>query len=116
MGTLGSKFYLEVSFSPLDSLNITVADRVRLTGLKTFNFKVQIQRGNCNNLGEIVAGQYCSGCTNSLGVAIVKDKDGEEIILSSLSDTHSVVFFDSKKNNAKLGCGEITNGLLVETS
>ena len=67
-------------------------------------------------LGEIVAGQYCSGCTNSLGVAIVKDKDGEEVILSSLSDTHSVVFFDSKKNNAKLGCGEITNGLLVETS
>ena len=46
----------------------------------------------------------------------MKDKDGEEVILSSLSDTHSVVFFDSKKNNAKLGCGEITNGLLVETS
>ena len=87
----------------------------------------------------MVAGQFCRGCTNSLGVAILKNKDEQEVgkidnkkyfdvtekylkltaksiyncvqvVLASLLDTHSVVFVDTKNSNSKLGCGEISNG------
>merc|ERR1711893_106310 len=92
----------------------TVDNRERLASLKTYSFQVQIQKGSCNNLGDIVASQYCRGCTNSLGVAIIKDKDDNEIVLSELSETHSVVFFDAKNSQSKLGCGEIRNGALAE--
>merc|ERR1712126_18015 len=71
-------------------------------------------RESCNNLGDIVASQYCRGCTNSLGVAMIKDKDNQEVVLSQLSDSHSIVFFDAKNSQSKLGCGEIKNGALAE--
>merc|ERR1712078_601768 len=47
----------------------TVDNRDRLEGLKTFSYSVQLQKGSCDNLGEVVASQYCSNCANSLGVA-----------------------------------------------
>ena len=81
-----------------------------MENMKTSYFMVQIQAGTCDNLGEIVSSQYCSNCANSLGVALIKDKKGEEVVLSSLADTHSIVFFDTKNNQSKLGCGEIRNG------
>ena len=40
----------------------------------------------------------------------IKNKEGEEVVLSSLADTHSIVFLDTKINQSKLGCGEIRNG------
>merc|ERR1711862_1086772 len=92
----------------------TVDNREKLASMKTYSFQVQIQKGSCNNLGDIVASQYCRGCTNSLGVAIIKDKDDNEVVLSELSETHSVVFFDAKNSQSKLGCGEIRNGALAE--
>merc|ERR1711902_45989 len=92
----------------------TVDNREKLASLKTYSFQVQIQKGSCNNLGEIVASQYCRGCTNSLGVAMIKDKDDKEVVLSDLSDSHSIVFFDAKNSQSKLGCGEIKNGALAE--
>merc|ERR1711988_2096846 len=76
----------------------TVDNRDRLEGLKTFSYSVQLQKGSCDNLGEVVASQYCSNCANSLGVALIKNKEGEEVVLSSLADTHSIVFFDTKIN------------------
>ena len=85
-------------------------NRERLEGLKTFSYSVQLQKGSCDNLGEVVASQYCNNCANSLGVALIKNKEGEEVVLSSLADTHSIVFFDTKVNQSKLGCGEIRNG------
>merc|ERR1712126_305603 len=88
----------------------TVDNREKLASLKTYSFQVQIQKGSCNNLGDIVASQYCRGCTNSLGVAMIKDKDNQEVALSQLSDSHSIVFFDAKNSQSKLGCGEIKNG------
>ena len=63
-----------------------------------------------------MASQSCSSCTNSLGVAIIKDKDGNEVKLADISGTHSVVFFDKRNSQSKLGCGEITEGKLVENS
>jgi len=92
----------------------TVDNREKLASLKTYSFQVQIQKGSCNNLGDIVASQYCRGCTNSLGVAMIKDKDNQEVVLSQLSDSHSIVFFDAKNSQSKLGCGEIKNGALAE--
>merc|ERR1712012_60692 len=92
----------------------TVDNREKLASLKTYSFQVQIQKGSYNNLGDIVASQYCRGCTNSLGVAMIKDKDDNEVVLSELSETHSVVFFDAKNSQSKLGCGEIKNGALAE--
>ena len=89
-------------------------NREKLASMKSYSFQVQIQKGSCNNLGDIVASQYCRGCTNSLGVAIIKDKDDNEVVLSELSETHSVVFFDAKNSQSKLGCGEIRNGALAE--
>ena len=83
---------------------------MRMEGLKTFSYSVQLQKGSCDNLGEIVSSQYCSNCANSLGVALIKDKKGDDVVLSSLADTHSIVFFDTKNNQSKLGCGEIRNG------
>merc|ERR1711963_9873 len=64
----------------------TVENREKLASMKTYSFQVQIQKGSCNNLGDIVASQYCRGCTNSLGVAIIKDKDDNEVVLSELSE------------------------------
>merc|ERR1711983_194322 len=64
----------------------TVDNREKLASMKTYSFQVQIQKGSCNNLGDIVA--------------------------SELSETHSVVFFDAKNSQSKLGCGEIRNGAL----
>merc|ERR1711902_227871 len=92
----------------------TVGNRERLASLKTYSFQVQIQKGSCNNLGDIVASQYCRGCTNSLGVAMIEDKEDKEVVLSDLSDSHSIVFFDAKNSQSKLGCGEIKNGALAE--
>ena len=86
---------------------------MRLEGLKTYSFNVEVHRGSCDNVGDVVAGQYCRGCTNSLGVALIKNKAGEEVVLSSITDTHSVVFFN-KNNQSKLGCGEIKNGAVEE--
>merc|ERR1712233_99688 len=76
----------------------TVDNREKLASLKTYSFQVQIQKGSCNNLG----------------VAMIKDKDNQEVVLSQLSDTHSIVFFDAKNSQSKLGCGEIKNGALAE--
>ena len=76
--------------------------------MKTFSFEVEIRAGRCDSLGEVVAGQFCSGCTNSLGVAIINNKDGQRIKLADIVESHSVVFFDKKNHQTKLGCGEIT--------
>ena len=45
---------------------------------------------------------------------MIKDKDDKEVVLSDLSDSHSIVFFDAKNSQSKLGCGEIKNGALAE--
>ena len=86
----------------------TVDNRVRLEKMKTFSFEVEIRAGRCDSLGEVVAGQFCSRCTNSLGVALINNKDGQRINLADIVESHSVVFFDKKNHQTKLGCGEIT--------
>ena len=77
---------------------------------------MEIRAGGCENLGELLASQYCSSCTNSLGVAIINDKDGNGVRLADISGSHSVVFFDKRNSQRKLGCGEITEGNLIEHS
>ena len=94
----------------------TVDNRVRLERLKTYSFQVEVRTGTCDRLGDLVAAQYCSGCTNSLGVAIINTKDGDQLNLADISGSHSVVFFDKKNSQSKLGCGEITEGKLIENA
>ena len=77
---------------------------------------MEVRAGTCDRLGDLLAAQYCSGCTNSLGVAIINTKDGEQLKLADISDSHSVVFFDKKNSQSKLGCGEITRGKLIENA
>ena len=94
----------------------TVDNRVRLALLKTYSYQVEVRAGTCDRLGDLVAAQYCSGCSNSLGVAIINDRDGERLKLADISDSHSVVFFDKKNSQSKLGCGEIREGKLIENA
>ena len=91
-------------------------NRVSLERMKTFNFQVEIRAGSCDRLGELVASQYCSSCTNSLGVAIINNKDGQKVKLADISGSHSVVFFDKRNSQSKLGCGEISEGELIENA
>merc|ERR1711936_365403 len=91
----------------------TVDNRVRLAKLKTFSYQVEVRAGTCDRLGDLVAAQYCSGCSNSLGVAIINTKDGQQLKLADITDSHSVVFFDKKNSQSKLGCGEIREGKLI---
>jgi len=94
----------------------TVDNRVRLARLKTYSYQVEVRAGTCDRLGDLLAAQYCSGCSNSLGVAIINTKDGQQLQLSDISDTHSVVFFDKKNSQSKLGCGEIREGKFIENA
>ena len=89
---------------------------MRLARLKTYSYQVEVRAGTCDRLGDLLAAQYCSGCSNSLGVAIINTKDGQQLKLADISDTHSVVFFDKKNSQSKLGCGEIREGKFIENA
>ena len=89
---------------------------MRLERLKTFSYQVEVRAGTCDSLGDLLAAQYCSGCSNSLGVALIKTRDGQQLQLADISGSHSVVFFDKKNSQSKLGCGEIREGKLIENA